>query len=75
MFAHAPLTNVSMFIATYMGFVWKVSCFCPQVELLQNIGTCRLQTSHQHRGHEKDICAHESQVLSCLIAVNIVFKL
>lgn len=33
MFSHAPLTNVSILLAVYVGFVWKANYFCPKVEL------------------------------------------
>lgn len=33
MFSHAPLTNVSMLLTVYVGFVWKANYFCPEVEL------------------------------------------
>lgn len=68
MFAHAPLTNVSMVIATYFRFhsrdFFRRCSFCPEAKLLRKNNMCMLQTSCQHWGLGKDICANESQVLS-----------
>lgn len=50
MFSHAPLTNVSMFVTAYMGFVWKASCFCPKVELLSHVRVTSILPAFGTRG-------------------------